>query len=73
MKQHLLRQAMLAVTLLATTASFASTVITPGTSVQNLKQGETYTFADADGYYVNSSFFTKNADGTYTCNVIDGT
>lgn len=73
MKQHLLRKAMLAVTLLATTASFASTVITPGTAVQNLKQGETYTFANADGYYVNSSFFTKNADGTYTCNVIDGT
>ena len=73
MKHCVLCQMMLAATLFSSTAAFAATAITPGTGVQNLKQGESYTFANADGYYVNSSFFSKNTDGTYTFHAIDGT
>ena len=64
---------MLGVALMASSTTYAATAITPGDGVQNLKQGESYTFTGTDNYYVNSSFFTKNADGTYTFRAVNGT
>ena len=50
MKHSVLYQIMLGVALMASSTTYAATAITPGDGVQNLKQGESYTFTGADNY-----------------------
>lgn len=51
----------------------SQTAITPSDLPQKLIHGNSYTFVDADNFYVNSSFFSHDTGGTYTFNAIDGT
>lgn len=74
MKKKLLLLSLLSVfMLMITTPVFASTEITSSDNAIELTQNSDYAFKDCDNYYVNPSFFTKNADGSYKFQAVSGT
>lgn len=75
MKSNLyLRLGLVSLAAMFTMGMSAQTALTPGDQAQTLFSGSNYTFNGDDGtFYVNPSFFTKNANGSYKFHAITGT
>jgi hypothetical protein len=74
MKRNLLCTILTAFAMLFAFNLQAATEITPGDNATMLSQNSAYTISGVDAsWYVNPSFFSKNADGTYKFLAVTGT